>query len=166
MGNYHFVSFVPGFNLWYVAAPVMLVFIAWVATGKYRLTAQLKIRRQLGEKVFKTLATVASILFNLLLVGESSAGVEQLMLNRLITTGDSPVWAALLTPAILATIAVSYGYLAYVASVVVGNLQVRRLKADRRRYLAQVAKAQRRWEYDVEIDPKWAYDLDIDDVAV
>lgn len=111
MSSYYH-AFVPGFNWWYIVAPVMVLVVGYVGTKRFRLTRSLKIKVVFNDRLLVLLSVLASVVFGIMLVIESMDGIIQLCDNAL-TKQDSPAWTLFTAPFVLVMAVFSYGSITY-----------------------------------------------------
>ena len=129
MSSYYH-AFVPGFNWWYIVAPIMTLRVVYIGIRMFRLTRSSKVRIILdtGDSIVIrvwTIGTVfstgdltascvwASLVFGVMLAKESMSGMIQLC-DNFLTRQDSPMWTLLLYVPVLFTMMVfTYGACTY-----------------------------------------------------
>lgn len=98
MGNEYYHAFAVGFNWWYVALPVFMVWNFLIGTRYYRIYKRRicpKFKKK-WRKPFRWLnAGVATIVVIIMAFVESSNGLIQMFDNHL-TAYDSPAWSLIL----------------------------------------------------------------------
>ena len=95
MSYYH--QFSVSFNVWFVILPLMVAVMAAFGLSKYKLdrTTLAILGRDRGNKVMSGMAVAFDVVFHVLVIFESFAGILQFTTNHL-SRNDSPVWGVVL----------------------------------------------------------------------
>lgn len=92
MANSYYHAFVPGFNWWYLVAPVLIIASFLLGRRRYYLARNLRLMSRFGKRLFLVVAVVSGVIFGTMLVVESMDGIVQWFDNHL-AYDDSPVWS-------------------------------------------------------------------------
>lgn len=97
MNNEFYHTFLPGFNWWYIVAPLMVLLMSAFGASNRRLNE--KSLRIMGRDkrgyLLNALALILDFFLYLLVVRESAVGIVQLFANHL-SPDDNPAWAIIL----------------------------------------------------------------------
>lgn len=112
--NEYYHAFKPGFNWWYIAAPMMFVLCVLFATLFYQLRirrrdARLRMKQNYKQLAQLVVAVPCTIIVTWMMTVESWNGFVQFFDNRL-AKNDSPVWSLILAAfAIVVIMAILFG---------------------------------------------------------
>lgn len=123
MSKEFYYEFEPGFNTWYVLAPLcVLVFLVFGLMKFYMVGPERKIARRGVRYQFllKGCALVTDLAMGVLVVNESLVGVMQFLVNHLAEY-ESPRWVFPLTVIILTAMTATYFYI-LIGAAKIGSL--------------------------------------------
>ncbi|MDO4612339.1 MAG: hypothetical protein Q4B29_02695 [Candidatus Saccharibacteria bacterium] len=131
MFNSLYHKFIPGFNLWYVVAPVLIILVALACSKRYYLLEDLRIRSRFNDRCIKVMATIASVIFGVLFALESRRGILQMCDNSL-TDRDNPIYSGIIALMIYVAVVAIYGVATFYIGRYVSKRRLRSVKRLRR----------------------------------
>ena len=126
MSSYYH-AFVPGFNWWYIVAPIMTLWVTFVGIRRFRLTRSMAIKEVFGTRFLVELSVWSTVTFGFMLAMESMDGIVQFC-DNLLTKQDSPAWTLITAPGLFMVVVCTYGVCTYFISKFASNMKYNYLR--------------------------------------
>lgn len=120
MANSYYHAFVPGFNWWYLVAPVLIIASFLLGRRQYYLSHNLRLMRRFGAGMFTVVSAVSGVIFGAMLFAESMDGIVQWFDNGL-AYNDSPVWSLIFAAFGVVVLVVIYAFVVYAVGYLAGE---------------------------------------------